>query len=116
MKKVFLWLFIVSMITVFSLAGCKEEATIKSKIAFASERDGNLEIYIMDPDGSNQVRLTNNDSADAVPRWSPDGSKIAFQSDRGGNYEIYVMDPDGSNQVRLTDNDSNDGYPSWSPK
>ncbi|MFA5014963.1 MAG: M56 family metallopeptidase [Actinomycetota bacterium] len=87
----------------------------ESKIVYSSGRDGNWEIYVMDSDGKNQVRLTDNDSSDVNPCWSPDGSKIAFESDRDGNWEIYVMDSDGKNQVRLTDNDSEDAYPFWSP-
>lgn len=49
------------------------------KIAFESKRDGNFEIYAMDPDGSNQANLSNNPSAyDYDPAFSPDGDKIAF--------------------------------------
>jgi len=48
------------------------------RIAFASDRDGNSEIYVMNADGSNAVRLTYNDATDRYPGWSPDGSKIVF--------------------------------------
>ena len=85
-----------------------------SKIAFDSDRDGNAEIYVMDADGSNPVRLTSNATSDRLPAWAPDGSKIAFDSDRDGNREIYVMDADGSNQVRLTSNATPDRRPAWS--
>ena len=43
------------------------------QIAFASDRDGNGEVYVMDADGSNQTRLTNNPAFDFGPAWSPDG-------------------------------------------
>jgi Tol biopolymer transport system component len=86
-----------------------------SKIAFGSTRDGNNEIYIMDADGSNQTRLTNNPATDLLPSFRKDGSKIAFQSDRDGNVEIYVMDANGSNQTRLTNNSARDSEPSFSP-
>ena len=43
------------------------EATTKSKIAFTSNRDGNYEVYIMNVDGSEQVRLTNNPAFDMAP-------------------------------------------------
>jgi Tol biopolymer transport system component len=42
-----------------------------SKIAFVANRDGNFEIYVMDADGSNQTRLTNNPATDWMPSWSP---------------------------------------------
>ena len=69
-----------------------------NKIAFASDRDGNYEIYVMNADGSEQKRLTNNSSRDGSPCWSPDGKKIAFGSSIGGNSEIYIMDLDSKNK------------------
>ena len=69
----------------------------------------------MEPDGSNQVRLTDGMAVDGVPCWSPDGSMIVFRSQRDGNDEIYVMNADGSNQMRLTSNQFADGNPRWSP-
>ncbi|MEE8575969.1 MAG: DPP IV N-terminal domain-containing protein, partial [candidate division Zixibacteria bacterium] len=77
--------------------------------------DGNYEIYVMNADGTEQTRLTNNTSSDGSPSWSPDGGKIAFASRRDGNWEIYVMNADGTEQTRLTNNNSSDGGPSWSP-
>ena len=61
-----------------------------SRIAFSSNRHGNMEIYVMDADGSNPIRITNHAYVDRSPDWSPDGSKIVFTSDREGNFEIYV--------------------------
>jgi len=85
------------------------------KIVFVSDRDGNREIYSMNPDGSNQKRLTQNVAQDSDPAVSPDGTKIAFTSDRDAQQEIYVMNLDGSNQRRLTTDPANDRVPSWSP-
>ncbi len=48
------------------------------KIAFVSDRDGNAEVYVMDPDGQNQTNLSNNGADDYEPAFSPDGSKIGF--------------------------------------
>ena len=87
----------------------------RTKIVFESRRDGNREIYVMNSDGSEQTRLTNNPALDNCPSWSPDGSKIAFWSERDGNCEIYVMNADGSEQKRLTNNPAFDGYSFWSP-
>jgi Tol biopolymer transport system component len=86
-----------------------------TKIAFASTRDGNREIYVMDPNGSNVVRLTTDSAVDEQPAWSPDGTKIAFVSDRDGNTEIYVMNADGSGQVNITNDAGADALPAWSP-
>ena len=46
-----------------------------TKIAFASNRDGDGEIYVMDADGGNPTNLTNNSGDDIAPAWSPDGSQ-----------------------------------------
>jgi WD40 repeat protein len=85
-------------------------------IAFSSNVDGDFEIWIMNPDGSNQRNLTNNDASDLSPAWSPDGNKIAFVSHRDGNDEIYVMNAEGNAVKRLTDTeDASESFPSWSP-
>ena len=83
----------------------------------------NIEIYVMDDDGANLQRLTNNLTEDQQPSWAPNGKRIAFSARREGHfenelgitYEIYVMDADGKNQQRLTENRNNDWNPSWSP-
>lgn len=86
------------------------------KIVFTSTRDDGLgEIYVMDADGGNPVRLTNDPAIDSHPSWSPDGKRIAFVSNRDHGYDrIYVMDSDGGNVTRLTE-DSINRYPAWSP-
>lgn len=73
------------------------------------------EIYLMNADGSDQVRLTDNPAEDFLAAWSPDGTRIAFTSRRDENAEIYVMDADGSNLTRLTNNSDDDIRPAWSP-
>src|SRR4051794_9029531 len=66
-------------------------ATLSGRIAFASNRDGNYDIYVINADGSNETRLTTDVAEDTQAVWSRDGQKIAFTSKRDGNYNIYVM-------------------------
>ena len=87
---------------------------VQEKIVFTSYRDGNPEIYVMNSDGTNQIRLTNNTATDALASFSPDGSRIVFDSNRDGNREIYVMNADGTNQTRLTTNLADDAHPAFS--
>jgi len=89
--------------------------TAAGRIAFASNRDGNMEIYLISTDGSGLTRLTNNAAYDIYPSWSPDGTLIAFHSKRDGNWEIYVMNADGSGVASLTNNPASDASASWSP-
>ena len=102
--------FILAIIVVLGLTLLMVCLDAQAQIAFVSERDGNPEIYVMNADGKNQRRLTNNRADDWSPSWSPDGKRIAFISDRDGHprrripglftSEIYVMDADGGNQLK----------------
>ena len=85
------------------------------RIAFHSDRDGSLEIYAMNADGSMVSRLTNDPAVDVFPAWSPKGDKIAFTSDRDGYPDIFIINPDGTNLTKLTNSPSNDALPAWSP-
>lgn len=73
------------------------------RIAFHSDRDGDLDIYSMNADGTDVQRLTDTPGRDFEPAWSLDGSTIVFSSDRDDptNAQLYLMDADGSNQRPL---------------
>jgi Tol biopolymer transport system component len=94
-----------------------------TKIAFSSTLNtksplNTYDIYVMDADGSNPRRLTNNDNNQyqEVGSWSPDGTKIVYTCNRIGwkGYEICRVDADGSNYIRLTTS-KNSEDPTWSP-
>lgn len=102
-------------------------------IAFASNRHGNPDIYVMNTDGSRVVQLTRNPFArldllhsawDGMPAWSPDSTHIVFASSRDNmavSYvalNLYKMNIDGSNVVQLTGPGTIIGTeqsPAWSP-
>ena len=91
-KCVFLSVVMVMILSLLACGGAapveEEEVAPPGRIVFVSDRDGNFEICVMDADGSDQQRLTDNPAFDWGPSWSPDGSRIAFVSDRDGNFEI----------------------------
>jgi len=86
-----------------------------TRLIFNTDRDNDVESYVIDVDGSNPTNLTNDPSDERWSAWSPDGTKIAFRSNRDEDYEIHVMDADGENPINLTMADGYDSYPSWSP-
>ncbi len=99
------------------------------KIVFMSSQDTGvvvggarhmeIEIFVMDADGSNQVRLTNDEIIKFEPAWSPDGTRIAFAGRESAispsHSQIYVMNADGSNPRRLTNCPQGCDEPAWSP-
>jgi hypothetical protein len=89
---------------------------LNGKIAFSSNASGNYEIYSVNPDGTDQVRLTFDPALDVEPSWSADGKRIAFRRTGGSNGGIYVMNSDGTGQTRVPlTPDPGAVHPSWSP-
>ena len=98
------------------IVGQYRSPTGEKLIAFESTRDGDIEIYIMNEDGTGQRNITNAPSSDdKYPAWSPDGTKIAFVSDRDGFPNIYVINADGSQVKQLTNTEAQKSRPAWSP-
>jgi Tol biopolymer transport system component len=88
-----------------------------SKLAFArppTASSSDVDIFIINVDGTNLVDITNNPNSDRQPVWSPDGTKIVFTSLRNQSNNIYVMNANGSTQTKL-DSLAGDSSPSWSP-
>lgn len=98
---------------------------LAGKIVFASsDASGDFEIYVVNADGTNLKKLTNNSVGAQYPVWSPDGRKIAFAATKDGG--IYTMNADGTNLTRIVFKTKYDEYtekdyvcentaPSWSP-
>ncbi len=88
----------------------------QTQIAFASNRDGDYEIFVMNADGSGLRQVTFNDVNDDKPSWSKDGTRLAWESEVDGDFEIFVANADGTAQRQITNNEGiNDFGPAWSP-
>ncbi len=89
---------------------------LPGRIAFASDRDGNWEIYTMDAGQPDSLqRLTQDPADDLHPAWSRDGQRLAFTSRRGGNADIYVMDVADGSLRAVAPRGSEEWSASWSP-
>jgi len=86
-----------------------------SKVAFAAEKSGAVNIYVMDLVNHQTRRLTDSISIDTSPSFSPDGGQIVFNSDRGGSPQIYVMGAGGGGARRISFGSGRYNAPVWSP-
>ncbi|MBI2266960.1 MAG: carboxypeptidase regulatory-like domain-containing protein [Armatimonadetes bacterium] len=104
---------------------CNFVTVVQDSMVFISLRDGNEEIYIMNPNGTGQTRLTSDPDIDSDPALSPDWTQIVFSTKRTtilaandnpeGDFEICMMDTTGTLLRRLTNNAVDDWCPSFSP-
>lgn len=91
------------------------------KIVFAGWDSDHFDIFVMNADGTNLVRLTQRRkpngkwSSNEAPSWSPDGRYIVFQSNRTGHSQIFITDIKGSFTVPVTNDNNNYYQPKWSP-
>ena len=89
-----------------------------SQIAFESNRDGNVEVYVINADGTGVPRnITNLFGAnDHGPAWTPDGQQLVFYSNREGNWDIFATSLDGETVTNLTQTPERDEQtPAWRP-
>ena len=87
-----------------------------AKMAFASSRNDNLDIYTLDTESMKVLRLTRDKSFDYQPSWSPDGKHLVFVSERTGNPDIYRINAKGRGIVNLTKSEADEYRPAWSPR
>lgn len=110
------YMFIICCLIFGLLCPISAKQLSGEKIVFASNRDGNWEIYIMNPDGTRQERLTYDRAVDCDPVISPKGDQILFNSNRGGTRDLYLMDVDGRNVRPLFGfTAAYRTHPAWSP-
>ncbi|MGZ3774166.1 MAG: translocation protein TolB [Pseudobdellovibrionaceae bacterium] len=90
------------------------------KIAFAGQSEDHFDIFVMDADGTNMVRLTSAKkpsgkwSNNEDPSFSPDGRFVIYTSDRSGKNQIYISTADGSEERAITNDHHNYYKPKWS--
>ena len=108
-------LCLLSLILCSSICQARAKAPESPKILFTSAPADNYEVYIMNPDGTEQVNLTQHRANDLNAVWSPTGEQILFVSDRDGVRDLYLMDTDGSDVRRVLKKEIYRDSPTWSP-
>jgi TolB protein len=85
---------------------------------FMSTRDGNSEIYMMNADGTKQIRLTNDVAADVDPEWSSDGHSVIFDRDVAAGKkkvpQLFMIGADGTQIIQITSLPSSNSHAAWS--
>jgi TolB protein len=84
-------------------------------IAFTS-RQGNHDVWVVNPDGSNLRQLTAGPGGNEGASWSPNGRHLVFQSSRAGSFQLFTMLADGSEQQQLSRGPGETTSASWSPR
>jgi Tol biopolymer transport system component len=91
-------------------------ADYKALLAKGLIRPGNLEIWVMNADGSNKHQVTHNGAANFAPYFHPDGKRIIFASNmadpkNGRDFDLYIINEDGTGQERITYHPDFDAFP-----
>jgi hypothetical protein len=115
----------LAVVMIVALAACQPQATTTitpdaaaesvatetnpdptGHIAFQSNRDNNLEIYVMNADGSDVRRITNDNLREEEPALSLDGTQVIFQRFSGGGYDIVMLPIAGGEVVEIVNSDA----------
>jgi len=87
----------------------------RTRLAFASDRDGDWDLYVMELKTGEVKQVTNSLQYDSAPSWSPDGQWLAFETYENENLEIAVANVDSGEVVPLTQHPASDHSPAWAP-
>lgn len=86
-----------------------------ASVVFSSDRNGDYDLYRINPKTLEIDQLTNHPALDTLPKWSPDSTQIAFISNRDGDAEIYLLNTETLRLTQLTFNEHDDVFVEWSP-
>ena len=119
--KINLLVFVTLLVSV-GLIGTIARAADRGKngkIAFQANYTGSVQIYTVNPDGTDLFQVTNlpatSNGFALWPDFSPDGKQIVFPHDMTGALELYVVNPDGTNLTQITHDSRDHIEPRWSP-
>ena len=87
----------------------------RTRLAFASDRDGDWDLYVMQLQTGEIKQVTNSPQYDSSPSWSPDGQWLAFETYVNENLEVAVVNVDSGEVVPLTQDPASDHSPVWAP-
>jgi hypothetical protein len=106
--------FVLLLVPAPAHAGVKDHSIAVTPIVFASNRaSGTRELFVVNPDGTGEHRLTFVNLDARQPAWSPDRQRIAFAGLAAGNWDIYTVDASGGDLRRLTSDAGQDFFPRW---
>lgn len=84
-----------------------------SRIACSATVSSNLDVYLVNADGTNSFRLTSYADQDQGARWSPDGTRLVFMRVVDGHFQLVRINSDGTGEVQLTNTTSHATSPWW---
>src|SRR5215203_6412741 len=84
------------------------------KIAYSGWDGNDLEIYTINTNGGSNVKVTNNQSGNEAPAYSPNAKKIAYSGWDGNDWEIYTVNTNGGSTKKVTNNNTDDRFPYYS--